>query len=121
MNGESLPFHTIGKILKIEKGRTYTATFKIKSTLQNEIMESKERADGTGYNVGTGKFLDIIYQYIVTTNQVTYISRIYSPISSYLDLAIEYIKCYYHIKRYPRIFPRVLRVRLIIGNLSGNF
>lgn len=41
-------------------------------------------------------FLDIIYQYIVTTNQVTYISRIYSPISSYLDLAIEYIKCYYH-------------------------
>ncbi|MCI9564400.1 MAG: hypothetical protein HFG30_00120 [Eubacterium sp.] len=47
---------TAKKILKIEKGRTYTATFKIKSTLQNEIMESKERADGTGYNVGTGKY-----------------------------------------------------------------
>lgn len=47
---------TAKKILKIEKGRTYTATFKIKSTLQNEIMESKEREDGTGYNVGTGKY-----------------------------------------------------------------
>lgn len=46
---------TAKKILKIEKGRTYTATFKIKSTLQNEITESKERPDGTGYNVGTGK------------------------------------------------------------------
>lgn len=46
---------TAKKILKIEKGRTYTATFKVKSTLQNEITESKERADGTGYNVGTGK------------------------------------------------------------------
>ena len=47
---------TAKKILNIEKGRTYTVTFKIKSTLKNEIMEAKERADGTGYNVGTGKF-----------------------------------------------------------------
>lgn len=47
---------TAKKILKIEKGRTYTATFKIKSTLQNEITEAKTRDDGTGYNVGTGKY-----------------------------------------------------------------
>ena len=47
---------TAKKILKIEKGRTYTATFKIKSTLKNEIKEAKEREDGTGYNVGTGKY-----------------------------------------------------------------
>lgn len=47
---------TAKKILKIEKGRTYTATFKMKSTLKNEITESKERADGTGYNEGTGRY-----------------------------------------------------------------
>lgn len=46
---------TLNKILKIEKGRTYTISFKIKSTLQNEIKETKTRKDGTGYNVGTGK------------------------------------------------------------------
>lgn len=47
---------TVKKILKIEKGRTYTVSFKIKSSLQNEIKETKTRKDGTGYNVGTGKF-----------------------------------------------------------------
>lgn len=47
---------TAKKILKIEKGRTYTATFKMKSTLQNEITVSKERPDGTSYNEGTGKY-----------------------------------------------------------------
>lgn len=46
---------TAKKILKIEKGRTYTVTFKIKSTLQNEIVIPKDRADGTGYNQKTGK------------------------------------------------------------------
>lgn len=46
---------TAKKIVKIEKGRTYTATFKIKSTLQNEITTPKERPDGTGYNEKTGK------------------------------------------------------------------
>lgn len=47
---------TATKILKIEKGRTYTVSFKIKSTLKNEITETKERKDGTTYNVGTGKY-----------------------------------------------------------------
>ncbi len=46
---------TAKKILKIDKGRTYTASFKIKSTLKNEIVEPKDRPDGTGYNQPTGK------------------------------------------------------------------
>lgn len=44
------------KIVNVDRGRYYDISFKIKSTLQNEIMESEEREDGTGYNVPTGKF-----------------------------------------------------------------
>lgn len=47
---------TLKKILKVDKGRTYTISFKIKSTLKNEIKKTKTRKDGTGYNVGTGKW-----------------------------------------------------------------
>lgn len=43
-------------VVNVERGRYYNISFKIKSTLQNEIKESKEREDGTGYNVGTGKY-----------------------------------------------------------------
>ncbi|MFR8105270.1 hypothetical protein [Eubacterium sp.] len=46
---------TLKKILNIDRGRTYTISFKIKSTLKNEIKQTKKRKDGTGYNVGTGK------------------------------------------------------------------
>lgn len=49
----------VSKKMYVERQRYYTIKFKIKSTLRNEIMESKERDDGTGYNVGTG-----IYNYI---------------------------------------------------------
>lgn len=47
---------TADKVVNVERGRYYTISFKIKSTLANEIMESKERKDGTGYNEGTGKY-----------------------------------------------------------------
>lgn len=47
---------TATKVVNVERGRYYTISFKIKSTLQNEITETKERADGTGYNEGTGKY-----------------------------------------------------------------
>ena len=47
---------TADKVLTVERGRTYTISFKIKSTLKNEITETKERSDGTAYNVGTGKY-----------------------------------------------------------------
>ncbi len=44
------------KVVNVERGRKYTISFKIKSTLQNEIKETKDRKDGTGYNEGTGKY-----------------------------------------------------------------
>ncbi len=47
---------TATKVVNVERGRYYTISFKIKSTLQNEITETKERSDGTAYNVGTGKY-----------------------------------------------------------------
>ncbi len=40
-------------------------------------------------------FYDIMYRYIVTNNSID-TKKISSPLSSHLDLAIEYIKCYYH-------------------------
>lgn len=47
---------TATKVVNVERGRYYTISFKIKSTLQNEITKTKERADGTAYNEGTGKY-----------------------------------------------------------------
>lgn len=44
------------KVINVERGRVYNISFKIKSTLANELMETKSRDDGTGYNVGTGKY-----------------------------------------------------------------
>ncbi|MGI5958552.1 MAG: AraC family transcriptional regulator [Massiliimalia sp.] len=41
-------------------------------------------------------FLDIMYQYIVTENAMENLHTISTPLSSHLDLAIEYIKFYYH-------------------------
>lgn len=43
------------KIVKVEPGRTYNVSFKIKSTLVGEITESKTRNNGTTYNVKTGE------------------------------------------------------------------
>lgn len=47
---------TATKVVNVERGRYYNISFKIKSTLQNELTQTKERPDGTGYNVGTGNF-----------------------------------------------------------------
>jgi hypothetical protein len=47
---------TATKVVNVERGRYYTISFKIKSTLSNELMKEKERKDGTYYNVGTGKY-----------------------------------------------------------------
>lgn len=47
---------TANKIVNVERGRYYTISFKIKSTLQNEIKETLKREDGTGYNVGNGTY-----------------------------------------------------------------
>lgn len=47
---------TADKVVNVERGRHYTISFKIKSTLKNELVEEKERKDGTFYNVGTGKW-----------------------------------------------------------------
>ncbi len=47
---------TATKIVNVERGRSYTISFKIKSTLSNEVTQTKERADGTGYNEGTGTY-----------------------------------------------------------------
>lgn len=46
---------TANKIVKIEPGRTYNVSFKIKSTLVNDITKDEKRADGTMYNVKTGE------------------------------------------------------------------
>lgn len=55
--GQSNPWGvTATKVVSVERGRYYTIAFKIKSTLSNEITETKERADGTAYNEGTGKY-----------------------------------------------------------------
>lgn len=47
---------TATKIVNVERGRYYNISFKIKSTLENEITETIKREDGTGYNKGTGVF-----------------------------------------------------------------
>lgn len=47
---------TATKVVNVERGRYYNISFKIKSTLENELTETKERADGTAYNEGTGKY-----------------------------------------------------------------
>ena len=47
---------TATKVVNVERGRYYNISFKIKSTLKNEIKEEKEREDGTYYNVGTGRY-----------------------------------------------------------------
>lgn len=44
------------KIVNVERGRYYTISFKIKSTLSNEIKKTIDRADGTAYNEGTGSY-----------------------------------------------------------------
>lgn len=41
-------------------------------------------------------FLDLIYQYIITDNSMDSQRKISAPLSNHLDLAIEYIKFYYH-------------------------
>ncbi len=46
---------TATKIVNVERGRYYTISFKIKSTLSNKVTATKERADGTAYNEETGK------------------------------------------------------------------
>ena len=40
--------------MNVERGRYYNLSFKIKSTLSNELTKTVERADGTAYNEGTG-------------------------------------------------------------------
>ena len=50
---------TATKVVNVERGRYYNISFKIKSTLKNEIKEEKEREDGTYYNVGTGRYMMI--------------------------------------------------------------
>lgn len=47
---------TATKVVNVERGRYYNISFKIKSTLQNEITKTIDRADGTAYNEGTGKY-----------------------------------------------------------------
>lgn len=47
---------TATKVINVDRGRTYKVSFKIKSTLSNEIKTEKKRKDGTYYNVGTGKY-----------------------------------------------------------------
>lgn len=47
---------TATKVINVDRGRTYNISFKIKSTLKNEIKEEKKRKNGTYYNVGTGKY-----------------------------------------------------------------
>lgn len=47
---------TATKIINVERGRTYNVSFKIKSTLKNELEKEVERKDKTYYNEGTGKF-----------------------------------------------------------------
>ncbi|MCR5703317.1 MAG: fibronectin type III domain-containing protein [Eubacterium sp.] len=47
---------TATKIINVDRGRTYKVSFKIKSTLKNELEKEVERKDKTYYNNGTGKF-----------------------------------------------------------------
>ena len=47
---------TATQIMNVERGRYYNLSFKIKSTLSNELTKTVERADGTAYNEGTGKY-----------------------------------------------------------------
>ncbi len=47
---------TATKIINVDRGRTYNVSFKIKSTLKNELEKEVERKDKTYYNEGTGKF-----------------------------------------------------------------
>ena len=47
---------TATKIVNVERGRYYTISFKIKSTMSNELTTEKKRSDGTYYNEGTGKY-----------------------------------------------------------------
>lgn len=53
---ESNPWGVDAKrTVNVERGRYYTISFKIKSTLQNVITTTEKRKDGTGYNVPTKK------------------------------------------------------------------
>ena len=67
--GQSNPWGvTADKVVNVERGRYYTISFKIKSTLKNEIMKSQDKKDAKGNvikdsegkamgeNVGTGKY-----------------------------------------------------------------
>lgn len=67
--GQSNPWGvTADKVVNVERGRYYTISFKIKSTLKNEIMKSQDKKDANGNvvkdsegkamgeNVGTGKY-----------------------------------------------------------------
>ncbi len=55
--GNSNPWGvTATKVINVDRGRTYNVSFKIKSTLKNELEKEEERSDKTYYNVGTGKF-----------------------------------------------------------------
>ena len=67
--GQSNPWGvTADKVVNVERGRYYTISFKIKSTLKNEIMKSQDKKDANGNvikdsegkamgeNVGTNKY-----------------------------------------------------------------
>ena len=77
--GQSNPWGvTADKVVNVERGRYYTISFKIKSTLKNEIMKSQDKKDANGNvvkdsegkamgeNVGTGK-----YNYVKGNNRVS--------------------------------------------------
>ena len=47
--GQSNPWGvTADKVVNVERGRYYTISFKIKSTLKNEIMKSQDKKDAKG-------------------------------------------------------------------------
>lgn len=46
---------TVDKVVNVERGRYYNISFKIKSTLENEIVNTKD-VNGVGKRVGTGKY-----------------------------------------------------------------
>lgn len=55
--GQSNPWGvTATKVVNVERGRYYVISFKIKSTLSNELSKEEKRDDGTYYNVGTGNY-----------------------------------------------------------------
>ena len=66
----------------------------ISSQFYHIVELSKNKEDFAGLKTFS-VFLDILYHYVKTDN-CTDIQAIASPLSSHLDIAIEYIKYYYH-------------------------